>query len=372
MTTLSRFHLLAACVSILVAILPGESAANPISIFPPQAEPGDLNAGLDASEYFFHPREEECASESWFFMAHLNDDIVVFGFFGITNLGIGDRSADANVSVSMAGGRSWFARSKVKSGEVSAATDVLDIKLGVNRFWGSFPEFRITFDEGKIGLDLTYTCELPGWKPGSGKVILDKDSEKFYSICVPATRAKVTGSVTLEGRSTDVSGYGYSDHGLVTVYPHVYSEHWLSLRSFDAEHTVNFLQFTTPEEYGHRQARWILVGDAGRILLATTDFELEPRDTVHDQRWGDSWPGTIAFKAADGARVSVEGTVTVGTVLERLDFLSKLSFLERTIASFFARSLIYRFPCEVKVHQEVGEEKEDFVLKGVSEVLFVK
>ena len=367
-----RLPQLAVCVVLLITALPGKPAANPISIFPPLAEPADLNAGLDETEYAFHPRDEECASESWFFMAHLNDDLVVFGFFGITNLGIGDRNADANVSVSMADGRTWFARSKVKSGEVSTATDALDIQFGGNRFQGSFPEFRITFDEGDVGLDLTYTCELPGWKPGSGKVILDNDPEKFYSICVPATRAKVTGRVTLKGKSIDVSGYGYSDHGLVTVYPHVYSEHWLSLRSFDAEHTVNFLQFTTPEKYGHRQARWILVGDAGRILLATTDFELEPRDMVRDPRWDDSWPGTIAFKAADGDRVSVEGTVTVGSVIERLDFLSKLSFLERTIASFFARSLIYRFPSEVYVHQEVGEEKEDFVLKGVSEALFVK
>jgi len=271
----------------------------------------------------------------------------------------------------MADGRSWFARSKVKSREVSAATDAVDIKLGNNRFQGSFPEFRITFDEGKVGLDLTYTCELPGWKPGSGKVILDDDPEKFYSICVPATRAKVTGRLTLEGKAIEVSGYGYSDHGLVTVYPHVYAEHWLSLRSFDAEHTVNFLQFTTPEEYGHRQARWILVGDNRRIILATTDFELEPRDMVRDPRWDDAWPGTIGFRASDGDRVSVEGTVAIGNLVERLDFLSKLSFLERTIASFFARSLIYRFPSEVTVHQEVGEEKEDFVLQGVSEALFV-
>ena len=363
------FSILAAMVLLFGA--PGTPRADEISIFPVEGKVAALDAGLHPSEYAFHPIDVEAYSESWFFMAHCNDDLLIFGFFGISNIGPGSRKADATVSVCAPGGKTYFARGKVKSGQFQAATDRLDVKAGKNSFRGTYPNFKVVLEEGEIGLDLTYTSELPGWKPNSGKVILDDDPGKSYNFCVTMPRARIEGTVTLQGKETEVTGYGYSDHAYVTVLPHTYAEHWLSLRAFDGEHTVEFLQFTTPEDYGHEKARWLLIGKSGKILLATTDFELTPGDPVDDPEWGYQWPRTIAFKAKQGD-LTVEGKVTVEKLVEKLDLLSKLSFFERTIASLVARSRFYRFISDVSVRQTLKGETEEYSLRGVSETLFAK
>jgi len=325
--------------------------------------------GLPEDIYGVHPMSRETYGEGYFFLGAFEDGSYSFANVFLTNLGPGDNKGNFDVSIVEPNGQVYFARSELKSDGVQAATGQMDVRIGQNRAWGRSPNFNIKINEQKVNLDLKYNAVLPGFAINSGRVLYG-NPEDYYSSYILIPRAEVSGTISTPGGARSVKGYGYSDHGVVTMMPHKYSKRWFSLRCFDKNYTLNILEFTTPAEWGGRAVPMIMLAKDKQLLYYGTQYTLTPSQWQTDAKTGIKWPQHFDFSIDRPGKIKITGGYTVQRQIEYLDIISKLNFLERQVAGFFAKSYVFRFA--VKVNGEVtypDGHTEKFEAPGVSEVL---
>lgn len=352
---------------IAVGICAG-SAVEPVDIYP--GEPIGYDEGLAPDEYCFTPQPEEAYSEGWFYVIRFDDGAYLFCQFLVTNIGFGSNNANLNVSVHFPDGTSYFERAEFDRDTFEASEDSFYVKVGESCIRGGYPEIEMRLRLKDIRADLDFSLELPGWKPGGGVLYFGEDKKKFYTMWVGIPRARVTGTLRIRNEKRGVTGYGYSDHSVVNLYPHQYSTTWYSLRAFDEHWTVEYLEFYTPEKYGSERVPWILIGKDGQILYAGMDFTLEKSAFRTDREIELDYPGRLDF-TIDLPEIKVSGTVKVKEKIEAINMLDKMRPMERLVAGFFARSYVIRSRNEVEVSITTPDFTDTLTLRGVSEKLWM-
>ena len=97
----------------------------------------------------------------------------------------------------------------------SFSTEGCDVVIGPNYMRGNLEKCRVVMSEGDQALDLTYERIVGGYvTPGRAKPAECYPANTPPSWIVIMTRAKVTGTLTWDGKTVNVSGVGYRDHNL--------------------------------------------------------------------------------------------------------------------------------------------------------------
>lgn len=358
-------------VFLMLAILFVVAAAGELLIWPKLPNVPNYHIGLPDSTYGVHPIDREAYGEGYFFLAAFEDGTYTFFNLFITNLGPGSNNTNIDFSISEANGKNHFARTEFSSDNVQTATDHMDVRIGEHRIWGKYPDFQIKASANGYGLDLKYHSTLPGFAINSGRVCYG-DPEDFYSNYVIIPRADVQGTIQTPNGKRKVKGRGYADHGVVTMMPHKYSRRWFSLRCFHDKYTLDILEFTVPEEWGGRKVPMIIFGKDGEILYGGADYTLKPSQWQTDAQTGLKWPKHFDFSTDQPGKIKVKGSYSIQKTIDAIDLLSHMSFFERQIARFFAKSFIYRFLVQVKATATYPDgSTESFSAPAVSEVLYI-
>jgi len=366
MRTFALFLVLLATAVLLPAHW---AAADEVVMWP--GDPWPVNKPLPSSEYTFFNLDRESFSIAWFVLGDLEDGGALFCNVFITNMGVGDKNATVDMTWIDSQGKDHFVRGEFKPDTLKTAGDKFEVIVGDNYIGGTYPDFRLKISEGNLSADLKLTARLAGWRPNSGYVYFSRDKQDYYAICIPMPCGDLTGTITLDGKVHQVKGRCYMDHSPVTMLPHKYADRWQTLRSLGGEYTINYLEFRVPPKYGSQLATWLLVGKGDRVLFATTNVTLSPSDWETDQQTGKKKPQTVGFKASDGG-YSIQGTVTVDHQMEYINILSKLSFVERTVASLFAKSHIWRYRSNVGATLTMPDGTQVNIKQdGISEILYV-
>jgi len=360
-------------VFTLLAIVLGVFAAyaGVLQVWPKIDGLPNYHIGLPHDVYGVHPIDRESYGEGYFFLGSYNDGSYSFANVFITNLGPGDQNANVDISVVEPNGKNYFAKTDFDGTKPQAATDHMDVRVGDSRIWGRHPNFNVKLKAKQLALNLKYQATLPGFAINSGRVLYGSN-EDFYSSYILQPRAKISGSITTPSGTRQVNGYGYNDHGWVTMMPHKYSKRWFSLRCFDEKYTLDILEFTVPSEWGSKKVPMIIFARDNKILYGGTRYSLKPSQWQTDPQSGLKWPKRFEYSIDRPGRVKVTGTYTVERLLEKIDLLSTLSFLERQVARFFAKSYIYRFIVKVEGTVTLPDGTTDtFASPAISEVLYI-
>jgi len=359
-------------IALLLAGLVVLTWAAQLQIWPRLSGLPNYGVGLPEVEYGVHPVDRETYGESYFFMSKLDDGTTTFATVFITNMGPGSNNTSMDLAVCEPNGKSYWDRIQFKHGQTQAATDHMDVQLDTSRVWGRFPNFNVKLDVGKVAVDFKYRATLPGFAINSGRVVYGSP-EDYYTNFVIIPRAEVTGSVRSPTGTRQVKGFGYSDHGRVTMMPHKYSRRWYSLRCFHPQYTLNMLEFTVPQEWGGRTVPMITFAKGDKIIYAGDTYTLKPSEWQTDPTYGIKWPKRFDFVLDRPGLARVEGFYTVARTVEVVNVLDRMSFLERQIAGFFAKSYVYRFLANVKAKVTWPDGSTDtFESPAVSEVLEIK
>ncbi len=364
-----RLSLLIALV--LLAVVAAVWAAE-VQIWPKIPGQPNYGIGLPENVYGSHPVDRETWGESYFFLSKLDDGTHTFATVFITNMGPGSGNTTMDLAVCEPNGQNHWGRTEMKRGTTQAATDRMDVQLDTSRIWGKFPNFNVKMDVQKCAVDLKYRSTLPGYAINSGRVIYGSPAD-YYSNYVIIPRAEVTGTIRTPAGARQVKGYGYSDHGAVTLMPHKYSRRWYSLRSFHPKYTLNILEFTVPQEYGGRTVPMILFAKGDKILYAGDRYTLTPSQMQTDPKYGVKWPKRMDFVLDRPGVAKVEGFYTVQRTIEVVNVLDRMSFLERQIAGFFTKSYVYRFVANLSAKVTLPDGTvESIETPAVSEVLEIR
>ena len=244
------------------------------------------------------------AFEWWYFDGLLDDGTVVVVWFG-DNWFYGSHKRAVNIELTSPGQPTRrILRTFDEPG--AFASDKADIKIGPHSFTGDLNTYSIHVDPtetGGVGCDLTLRRRVASYRPATGYI---KAGDKYFAWLVAVPEGAITGTLTADGVTRQVTGSGYHDHNWGNVSPADLFDNWWWGRGRSDGHTIIASEIHGKAAVGGTNVGLFFVGDErgvevdafGTNVTAAEGAPVRHPDPKHER----PIPSGIAFTAADGTR----------------------------------------------------------------------
>jgi CrtC N-terminal lipocalin domain len=206
--------------------------------------------------------------EWWYFDAHLDDGSKLVVVFMNKDLVTPNRplSPMLRVSLDLPDGRSYEKVLNLPPGEWSAARDRADVRIGGNRFEGDLHEYRIQATAEEVSVDVTLTGQIPPWRPGTGHMLFGPERDLEFAWLPSVPQGSVTGSYSVDGVTTQVTGVGYHDHnwGNVGIVKIIHDWYWA--RGQAGPYSVIASYITAVQQYDYQGIPVFMLARDGEIV----------------------------------------------------------------------------------------------------------
>lgn len=210
-----------------------------------------------------------------------------------------------NVIVTLADGREFLSAAPGSITVSAVGTDQCALHFGPHSAVGDLNKYRVIVEpiEG-VGVELSYEALVEPYRPGgTAQIALTGDGEFHYGI-QPVARCRVSGTVTVDGKTIDVTGQGYHDHQWSDVDLLESWHHWLWGRLYTEHYTVLVDDLTTSERFGFTRIPLFGLFDASGALVFDNRGDAETRvETYRDVESGKDYPKRSTYVFRDGQRV---------------------------------------------------------------------
>ncbi len=333
-----RICLMAFVVAMFTASL--TQAAEPFFSF----EPADKTGRVPQSFQGWHSQFEDDNDygESWFFLAHANDGGVLFAMLSITNLGLRTFDGRLDAQYYDADGTPYRFHKELKRDSVKALKDKMDVTVGKSRAWGGGSSYNISIDYPEFKMQMNIKNKLPSLIVGDGSVKFFKDKSSEWTLGMNVPRGTTSGKLTVKGKSFDLAGNGYHDHGWSTIkMPDIMSK-WYSLRLYGEKYSIIFHQQTMSKKFGKKSHKLGVFGVDGKMIAPIRHFTFTPTEwEKHKAGYKIPLAFDVALKAGG---YDVKGTVRMDTFLDAIDVLGQVSWPIRiVIKAFYSNPYMYRY-----------------------------
>lgn len=324
-------------------------------------------AWTDAEGWVWHPMDAETYMESWLLVARAENGGFLFASFVVGNAGLGDHNPGLGITYYAPDGTVYAHDFKLDREDLRASTESLNLTMGDMRLWREGGKIHLKVPRDEISVDCLISPEAPFWRHGSGRMILGR-AEDSWNWAVLAPRGKISGAVTVNGKSYDLAGYGYLDHTWSNKSFFDFSKSWLSMRFHGREWTVNFVQMIASDGLGGRPVYSLMITRPGKPIQYTDRVDMQVREW--EQTDGYRHPVAYSLTGDLGeTRLRVEAKTLRHA--ETIDPLRSLSSVERKVVHLLvAKPVMYRLVMDVAVTLEENEQNETEKLTAISEMLY--
>lgn len=312
-----------------------------------------------------HPNASRLAFEHWYFDARLDNGLIVVGFLTKRrpeDLPLSRPWAEITVYYPDGTHRQISQRYPAKATYFSA--EKCSVRVGSNHadvdFSGELPCYQVHFEEQDVVLDLKFQNEVPPWLPGKGENHFHKG--EVFGWCVGAPRARVSGTVSIDGERSEVTGIGYADHnwGVGDMRKVIDKWHWGRL--YADEYTLLYAVVATQEAYGSTQIKPVMLARGGKIIASTGEAVFTEGPTQFNTDAGRNYPTWISLDIPGVFSVKLD----VDEVLQGESLLEAIPVVGSPLLRPLMRKLVgnpgyFRFSS----HFELSVPRED----GSSDVL---
>jgi hypothetical protein len=289
-----------------------------------------------------HPSTDKGHFEHWYFDARLDDGHVIVGFLQTAELMT--KKAGVELHVYEPDGTRHEVRRFYPHSEASASSERCDVRVAHN--WGKvvddfapgeLPTHRIFLSEDGMEFDLTFESLVPMWRPGEGRTNYGPDA--FFAWVVAAPKARVSGTIVVNGTRHVVSGIGYADHnwGRGTM-PRIV-DHWYWGRVYADDLTVVYATIFTTKRYGNVVSTPFMLACDDEIVLSTGEIEVEEGPAVYNEVADQSYPSSLTLHA-DGGRAELR--LDVREIIHAHDLLDDVPVVGRRFVKPVAKPVINR------------------------------
>jgi hypothetical protein len=269
--------------------------------------------------------------EWWYFDGLLDDGTVVVVWFG-DNWFYGSHNRAVTIELTPP---SKPTRRVMRTFEEpgSFSSDSADIKIGPHQFKGDLDTYFIHVDPaetGGIGCDLTLRRRVASYRPATGYIEAGK---QFFAWLVPVPEGAVTGTLTADGVTRQVTGSGYHDHNWGNVSPAKLFDNWWWGRGRSGEHTIIASEIHGKSAVGGTSIPLFFIGDEHQVEVNAfgSDVSTIKGDPVRhpDSKHKRPIGSGISFIAADGSRAEFKIS---DHLLKSADLVADESFVVRAAA----------------------------------------
>jgi len=242
--------------------------------------------------------------EWWYFDGLLDDGTVVVVWFG-DNWFYGSHKRAVSIELTPPGKPT---RRIMRTFEApgSFSRDGANIQIGPHGFSGDLDTYSIHVDPaetGGVGCDLTLRRRVASYRPATGYI---EAGDKYFAWLVAVPEGAVTGTLTADGVTRQVTGSGYHDHNWGNVSPAKIFDNWWWGRGRTGDHTIIASEIHGKSAVGGTSIPLFFVGDEHQVEVNVfgadvTTVEGGPvrhPDPKHTRTIGSG----IAFSIADGSR----------------------------------------------------------------------
>ncbi|GAW94242.1 hypothetical protein [Calderihabitans maritimus] len=274
-------------------------------------EDADFNALRDEpllpGEDAWHSGNVEKTYESWYIEAVLDKGYVLGVTFATKGLKKLPSPLEPQLKVDLVtpeGTRETLVQHFTKE-DFRASEEYVSLEMGTNRFAGTFPEYRLQVTSSEVSLDLQFTAEVPGWKPGRGRVAYADKGKKFLQWVVPVPRASVAGNISVKGQKEEVSGLGYYHYLYTNFYlPEILSR-TIWARVYTEDYTIIFADIVGRTLFSYEPVRPFMLAQNEVMKLSTGNMDLMTRGLQRDPQTGARYPREMVVKVAGEVPVEV-------------------------------------------------------------------
>jgi hypothetical protein len=329
------------------------------------AEPEDFEAlGLGAEIQVREdgrrtPRSSE-HFEWWYFDGLLDDGTVVVVWFG-DNWFYGTHKRAVNIELTEPGKPTRrILRTFDDPGTFSEAH--ADVRIGPHSFTGDLETYSIHVDAaetGGVGCDITLRRRLAPYRPATGYVVT---RDRFFAWLVAVPEGAVTGTLSADGVTWQVTGSGYHDHNWGNVSPADLFESWWWGRGRCGPYTVIASEIHGRAALGGTRIPLFFVADLqqravdayGSDVSVAEGPPVRHPDPKHERPIGLR----ISFAAADGSRAEFR---TSNRLLTSADLLATRSPAIKMAAAIMSKKPWYTrlvSPITLRLAGQSGYEGE--------------
>ncbi|KAJ3107193.1 RNA-dependent ATPase [Phlyctochytrium planicorne] len=237
--------------------------------------------------------------------------------------------------------------------------------------------YRVLFNVGsEVNMDFTFTPETEYFKVNDGKFYFTEDPLGGFVQVEFLPRAKVTGSMSLDGVKYDLAGTGLFNHAIQNK-PQCIGR-WNFLNFHGKEGSVVLYEFQMPSEgYIVEIVSIGAIVKDNKLIAVTTDNRAVHSKAEYDEFSGYNPPSEITLTwnglTLDDSKKFVKAGIVLPltNLYAKIDVLSELPFfLRKFIQTFVTAPFMYQWGEEFTVKVNVGEDS--FELAGRALVSMMK
>jgi hypothetical protein len=322
--------------------------------------PDELNRGLGPTDDAQHRYDGRFYWEWWYFDAQFDDGhrcVLELQYPNITNFLAAECCMLFNVYTP--DGRDYNNIIPFPATMWRASDETCDVAIGDNTIQGYYPEYRVKFSHENLACDLVFENLLPGWTRGTGEIMFGMpEKEQVFGWVVPQPRARVSGTLSVDGVEHEVSGLGYHDHNWGNGFVPRYLSHWIWGRLSTNRVTMIFADVVTSRRCGDIHIPIVFLALDDRIVLESSRAEFQVGEYVEDSIGFQVYPSRVDMEFAERDAAG-EFHFKIKNELEMVNTLAdKLPpGLVKVIGKTIAAPAYYRFLSDYHGWLRVGEEK---------------
>ncbi|HHJ06909.1 MAG TPA: hypothetical protein ENK24_05375, partial [Anaerolineae bacterium] len=188
-------------------------------LYDPSAGPlWSASKGLPPDEDGDHYSPEPNFFEWWYFDAAFDNGYKLVVIFHSSLFNAADHKPTLDLRVYPPQGERVLSIRRFNRAEFHSRRDRCELQLGNCRATTDGNAYHLSLREGDIEADLTFTPQLPAWRPGAGYLFNDAASGHYFKWVVPLPAARVSGALKVKGASFSARGRGYHDHNWGNLY----------------------------------------------------------------------------------------------------------------------------------------------------------
>ena len=303
--------------------------------------------------------------EWWYFDADFDNDYLIVGtfHFGSPRLPANPDARFIEISIVDPEGNSRLIRKRYSKEQCSASEETCDVVIGPHTFKGEIPKYKLYFSEGDQGCDLTFESMVEGCNPIEE---LDPGASAYLGWVIAQPRAKVTGKLTVDGKTMNVTGEGYHDHNWTTApLSGAATDYFVWCRNFIGDYTFCWSAGPGTRKSGYTPASRMVVAKKDKVVAISREGTAIGSNLTAEgipEELGLQHPQDILLKWNDPGVIEGEIKFKVTKVVNFFDIHRRLKPFQKWFArryigkpAYFRYFLTYDADIKVKGERVTGK-----------------
>ncbi|MFX0040410.1 MAG: lipocalin-like domain-containing protein [Promethearchaeota archaeon] len=307
--------------------------------------------------------EQKGTREWWYFDARLDNGYTVVGFFRAKHERTGKTGVE--ITIYKPNGEKIQKVIDYLHSDLRASQDLPDVHIGENYIKVDYsnqelPIYEIFLEEGEYGLNLKYTAQVHGWKPGKGYIEFGKLNQFGWVVALP--RADVKGTIKVNNETIQVKGIGYHDHNWLNFNFAMIIDYWYWGRIYSDNYTAIFAYIKCNKKMGDYPIKVLMLAKNKDVIISTGEYELIQDNFEFNNKAGNKYPKVLKFKFNNQNEILLE----VQEIVDADNLLYELGPITRFLAKNLLKLKPGYFRLNSKFQFIINIDEKSYTERGIT------